>query len=92
MAAPQILITNLYDNSYQKSNPITGNGYNVANAKDPQVAVVVTLADASTVTIAAGHAAKFNLTGAKAFSSLAQAAASAEAGADITQPMALQGN
>lgn len=92
MANPQIMITNLYDNSYQRSNLITGNGVNVANAKDPQVAVIVTLADASIITIPAGAAAKVNLSGAKAFSSLAQAAASAEAGADVLTPVALQGN
>lgn len=90
MANPLIMISNLYDNSYQKSNPITGNGYGVADAVDPQVAIVVTLADASTVTIPAGHAAVFNVTGSKAFSSLAQAASSAEAGATVLQRANLQ--
>jgi hypothetical protein len=90
MAAPYVMIVNEYDNSYQRSNPITGNGYNVANAKDPQPAIVVTLADASTITIPAGHGARVLMTGAKAFSSMAQAAANAEAGGDVLTPLALQ--
>lgn len=90
MANPQILISNVYDNSFQKSNPITGNGYGVANPADPQPAIIVTLADASTITVPAGHVAKVAMTGTKAFSSLALAAGNAEAGGTVLQPVALQ--